>query len=131
MKVIHLAAGALMLGALALSGCGRKDHQDDAIDNVTNEVGNSVNMSGFDADNITTPESVPAPVENVTRAAPPPPTPSQDQQILEDAEASGMTARLPVVPGAGVPAMKNVTQAMSNISPAANAATAHDHPTVE
>ncbi|SCW74082.1 hypothetical protein SAMN02927924_02535 [Sphingobium faniae] len=88
MRQIALIA---LCGALALSACGKKTEEEAPLTNdlVAPPVENVI---------IEEPDSMPDVSQNVTNAAPPvapPPEISEDQQILDDAAATGMTSRLP------------------------------------
>ena len=84
MRIIALTA---LVGALALSACGKKDEAPVVNNMVEPPVENVI---------IEEPEApLPPPSENVTAPEPaPPPTVSELQQIQDDAAATGMTARL-------------------------------------
>ncbi|HUD92061.1 hypothetical protein [Sphingobium sp.] len=79
-----------LAGALALSACGKKEDEAPAATNnlVEPPVENVI---------VEEPEApLPEPQNNaVATPAAPPPTVSEQQQIQDDAEATGMTSRLP------------------------------------
>ncbi|MCJ8158920.1 hypothetical protein [Sphingomonas sp. LaA6.9] len=81
-----------LAGALALAGCGRSEPEPDEgnFDNAAIEA---------PAPDIEMPaENLATPPENVTNAVPPaapPPEFTEDEQMLDDADATGLTARLP------------------------------------
>jgi hypothetical protein len=82
---------AVLAGLLALSACGKKPHEE-PVD--TNEVVNE--PENVPAEEMNEPAPVPEanvakPMEN--RIAPP--EISEEQQMQDDAEATGMTSRLP------------------------------------
>ncbi|MCI4591156.1 hypothetical protein MOK15_13775 [Sphingobium sp. BYY-5] len=81
-----------LAGALALSACGKK-HEEEASPAATN------NLVEPPVENVTVDEPdapQPEPQNNaVATPAAPPPSVSERQQIQDDAEATGMTARLP------------------------------------
>ena len=77
-----------LAGALALSACGKKQEEAPVANNLTEPP----------VENVIVPEpEAPLPAPSNNAAAPeaaPPPTISEQQQIQDDAEATGMTARL-------------------------------------
>ncbi|MDX3908604.1 MAG: hypothetical protein QHC67_02170 [Sphingobium sp.] len=79
-----------LAGALALSACDRKPAEEPQPANNMMEVPQET----IPADEAEAPAAVP---NNTTPAAPPAPPPeiSEDQQMQDDADATGMTARLP------------------------------------
>lgn len=83
--------------ALALAGCAKS-----APENALDE-GNDLVEANVEApvENVAVPEPVNA--TNVVEPAAPPPTFSQDEQMRDDADATGLTSRLPdePVPGQG------------------------------
>ncbi len=87
MRKIALIA---LCGALALSACGKKTEEEAPATNnlVEPPVENVI---------IDEPDAPPAPAENVTNETKPAPPPevSEEQQMLDDAAAAGMTSRLP------------------------------------
>ncbi|EQB01368.1 ABC-type glycerol-3-phosphate transport system substrate-binding protein [Sphingobium wenxiniae] len=86
MRKIALIA---LAGALALSACGKKQEEAPAANNLVEPPVENVIIDE--------PDTVPEPSQNVTNTAPaaPPPAVSEDQQMLDDAAATGMTSRLP------------------------------------
>ena len=86
-------------GALALAACGKKE--EDAPAPVNNLVEPPVENVIVEEPEAPAPEP-----QNVAEPAPvaPPPSISEEQQILDDAEASGMTSRLPRDGEPGMPA---------------------------
>ena len=83
---------AVLAGALALSACGKKEKEQPEVE-ATNNLVSPPDDTVIDA-NMVEPA---APVEESNMAAPVPaaaPKISEDQQMLDDAAASGMTARL-------------------------------------
>lgn len=79
-----------LCGAIALSACGKKSQD---------EVPATNNLAEPPVENVIVdePDAAPEPANNaapVTPAAPPPDI-SEDQQMLDDAAATGMTSRLP------------------------------------
>lgn len=79
-----------LAGALALSACGKKD--EDTGPTTNNMVEPPVENVVIDEPDAALPE----PTNNVATPSPaPPPSVSEQQQILDDAEATGMTSRLP------------------------------------
>lgn len=76
-----------LAGALVLSACGKKKEEAPTNNLVEPPVENVI---------IEEPEApLPPPADNVTAPQPAPaPTISEQQQIQDDAEATGMTARL-------------------------------------
>ncbi|MDI1295249.1 MAG: hypothetical protein PSY12_05105 [bacterium] len=77
-----------LAGALALSACGKKpDEEGPATNNLVEPpVENII---------IDEPDAVPPPGNNVVATpAAPPPSVSEQQQIQDDADATGMTSRL-------------------------------------
>jgi hypothetical protein len=84
-------------GALALSACGKKEE--------TPEVEAANNLVAPPDENVIDANmAAPPPAEESNAATPaPPPQISEDQQILDDAAASGMTARLRQGGGDGEP----------------------------
>ena len=85
MRKIALAA---LAGALALSACGKKEDETPATNNLVEPPVENVIIEEPEA---------PLPPTNNAAQAPepaPPPSISEQQQIQDDAEATGMTARL-------------------------------------
>ncbi|MEJ7927864.1 hypothetical protein WG908_14000 [Sphingobium sp. AN641] len=82
----HIALFALA-GALALSACGKKEEEEAPMTNNLVEP-----PADLEPINEATPP--PPPAENVAIPAPPPQV-SEDQQTIDDADATGLTARLP------------------------------------
>jgi len=83
-----IAILTLAASALALSACGSKEPEAVEIENTEN-----IEMP----EDLTPTNETPAP-ENVTNEvapAAPPPAFSDDEQIRDDADATGLTARLP------------------------------------
>lgn len=78
-----------LAGALALSACGKKEPEAPPANNMVEPPVENVVVDEPDA-------PLPEPQNNAaaTPAAPAPKV-SEEQQILDDAEATGMTARLP------------------------------------
>lgn len=80
---------AVVVLALAIAGCARSEPEQNA----------AMEMNGIEAEplNEMLPAPPPLPVENVAEAEPEPkPDPVADAaQIQDDADASGMTARMP------------------------------------
>lgn len=84
-----------LVGALALSACGKKEEEAPAPNALTEPPVENVIVDEPDA-------SLPAPQnDSVATPAAPPPSVSEQQQIQDDAEATGMTARLPEGGGQG------------------------------
>ena len=84
MRKIALAA---LAGALALSACGKKEEQAPAANNMVEPPVENVIIEE--------PEAPLPPANNAVAPEPaPPPSISEQQQIQDDAEATGMTARL-------------------------------------
>ncbi len=81
-KIAFLA----LAGALALSACGKKAPEEEAP--MTN------NLVEPPVENIVEEPEAPPPSNNATAASAPAPAISDDQQMLDDADASGMTSRL-------------------------------------
>ncbi len=77
-----------LAGALALSACGRQEEEAPATNNLVEPPVENIIVEEPEA-----PEPEPA---NVTAPAPvaPPPSVSEEQQILDDAAATGMTSRI-------------------------------------
>lgn len=74
--------------ALALAACNRSEPEPPAIDNNVTELPEEVEPMN----------AAPPPAENVTNEvtpAAPPPTFSDDEQMRDDADATGLTSRLP------------------------------------
>ena len=89
---------AALSGALLLAACGQKEEEAPATNNLVEPPVENVIVEEPEA---------PAPEpQNVAEPAPvaPPPSISEEQQILDDAEASGMTSRLPRDGEPGMPA---------------------------
>jgi hypothetical protein len=80
-----------VLAAMALAACHDREPEQPAFDNEENaaEVPEPENVMPAPE-----PEAEPDNTQNVARAAPPPEI-SDEQQMLDDAAAVGMTARLP------------------------------------
>ena len=73
-------AFAALIGALALSACGKQE-EEAPVENVIIEEPDT---------------ALPMPSNNAVAPTPAaPPSVSEQQQILDDADATGMTARLP------------------------------------
>ncbi|WP_416462331.1 hypothetical protein [Sphingomonas sp. VDB2] len=83
-------AFAALAGALLLSACGKKEEDTPTVTN---------NLVEPPVENVIVPEPdapLPEPQDNaVATPAAPPPSVSEQQQIQDDAEATGMTSRLP------------------------------------
>lgn len=78
---------AALAGALALSACGKKEEEAPLVNNLVEPPIENVIIEE--------PEAPSAPGNNVAAPEPaPPPAISEQQQIQDDAEATGMTARL-------------------------------------
>lgn len=78
---------AALAGALALSACGKKEEEAPVVNNLVEPPIENVIVPE--------PEAPLPPSSNATaHEAAPPPTISEQQQIQDDAEATGMTARL-------------------------------------
>ncbi|ALR21650.1 MULTISPECIES: hypothetical protein [Sphingobium] len=86
---MHKIALIALSGALALSACGKKQEEAPATNNLVEPPIENVIIDE--------PDAAPEPSQNVTNTAPaaPPPEVSEDQQMLDDAAATGMTSRLP------------------------------------
>ncbi|HKY80124.1 MAG TPA: hypothetical protein VJM09_01465 [Sphingobium sp.] len=79
-------AFAALAGALALSACGKKEEEAPVVNNLVEPPVENVIIEEPEA---------PLPSNNASAPQPaPPPTISERQQIQDDAEATGMTARL-------------------------------------
>jgi len=90
-------AFAALIGALALSACGKKEEEAPVVNNLVEPPVENVIIDEPDA-------PLP-PSNNVAEPAPvAPPSVSEQQQILDDADATGMTARLPDMRDGGQPA---------------------------
>lgn len=87
MRFVALLA---LTGALALAACGKKEEDAPAaINNLVEPPVENVIVEEPEA-------PLPEPQNNaVATPAAPPPSVSEQQQILDDAEATGMTSRLP------------------------------------
>jgi hypothetical protein len=84
MRIIALAA---LAGALALSACDKKEDEAPVVNNLVEPPVENVIVEE--------PEAPLPPSENATAPQPAaPPSISEQQQIQDDAEATGMTARL-------------------------------------
>lgn len=80
---------AVLAGALALSACGKKQEEQPEVE-ATNNLVAPPDDTVIDAN-----VAEPAPVEVHNNAAPlAPPEISENEQMLDDAAASGMTTRL-------------------------------------
>ncbi|HAF43081.1 MAG TPA: hypothetical protein DCG90_15180 [Sphingobium sp.] len=78
-----------LAGALTLAACGRQEEEAPATNNLVEPPVENVIIEEPEA-------PLPEPQNNaVATPAAPPPTVSEEQQILDDAEATGMTSRLP------------------------------------
>ncbi|MEA3388368.1 hypothetical protein [Sphingobium sp. CCH11-B1] len=78
-----------LAGALALSACGKKAEEAPATNNMVEPPVENVIIDEPDA-------PIAEPQNNAAATPPaPPPSVSEQQQIQDDAEATGMTARLP------------------------------------
>ncbi len=77
-----------LAGALALSACGKKEEEAPVTNNLTEPPVENVVVDEPEA-------PLPEPQNNAVATPPaPPPKISEEQQIQDDAEASGMTSRL-------------------------------------
>lgn len=78
-----------LAGALALAACGKKEEEAPVTNNLVEPPVENVIIEEPEA-------PLPDPQNNaVATPAAPPPSISEQQQILDDAEATGMTSRLP------------------------------------
>ncbi|MDT8757431.1 hypothetical protein MZO42_01850 [Sphingomonas psychrotolerans] len=95
MKLKRFAMLGTVAGALALSACGGKDEADAPVANAGSMTPIDVQN---DAVNTTVPTEAPAAprIDNATTEAAPETAPalSQDEQTQDDADATGMTARV-------------------------------------
>jgi hypothetical protein len=92
MRKIALAA---LAGAFALSACGKQEEEAPATNNMVEPPVENVIIEEPEA-------PLPPPSNNSAAPEPaPPPTISELQQIQDDAEATGMTARLDSQPSEG------------------------------
>ncbi len=82
---------ALFVGLLALSACGKKPEEAPVSNNDVVEEPQNVPVEDLDAGPPPAEDNSVKPVEN--RVAPP--EISEEQQMQDDAEATGMTSRLP------------------------------------
>lgn len=74
-------------GALFLSACGKKEDEAPVVNNLVEPPVENVIVDE--------PDAIPAPSNNAVATPPaPPPSISEQQQIQDDAEATGMTSRL-------------------------------------
>ena len=82
-----------MAGLMTLAACHGKDEGPPPADNDIIELDNNETQPP-EAPPVIEPE---APTNNVAepKAPPPPPKVSEDQQMLDDADATGLTSRLP------------------------------------
>lgn len=77
-----------LAGALVLSACGKKEEEAPATNNMVEPPVENVVVDEPDA-------PMPEPQNNAIATPPaPPPKISEEQQIQDDAEATGMTSRL-------------------------------------
>jgi len=82
-------AFAALIGALALSACGKKEEEAPVVNNLVEPPVENVIIEEPDT-------ALPMPSNNAVAPTPAaPPSVSEQQQILDDADAIGMTARLP------------------------------------
>lgn len=82
-------AFAALIGALALSACGKKEEDAPVVNNLVEPPVENVIIEEPDT-------ALPMPSNNAVAPTPAaPPSVSEQQQILDDADATGMTARLP------------------------------------
>ena len=90
--------------ALSLSACGKKEEpiRDVVDDNMVTEVpvDDAMPLNSVDA------APAPTPTLNVTNSVAPPPAFTDSQQMRDDADATGLTSRLPT----DEPAVANETQ---------------------
>jgi type IV secretory pathway VirB10-like protein len=78
-----------LVGALALSACGKKEEDTPVTNNLVEPPVENVIVEEPEA-------PLPEPQNNaVATPVAPPPSVSEQQQIQDDAEATGMTSRLP------------------------------------
>ncbi|UZW53710.1 hypothetical protein NUH86_09070 [Sphingobium sp. JS3065] len=75
-----------LAGALALAACGKKEEEAPVTNNLVEPPVENVIVDE--------PEATPEPSNNAAPAPAPAPTISEQQQIEDDAAATGMTARL-------------------------------------
>jgi hypothetical protein len=97
----------VLVATLALAACGSKTEETatDLREDIVTEMPEEGNVVVNIADSA--PPPLPAPV-NVTEAAAPPPAFTDSQQMRDDADATGLTSRLPTDGGSGAGA--NETQ---------------------
>lgn len=82
---------ALFAGVLALGACGKKPQEEPVENNVIVEEPEDVPVENFT-------DAPPPPVTNIVKPVEnrvAPPEISEEQQMQDDAEATGMTSRLP------------------------------------
>ncbi|CCW19737.1 hypothetical protein EBBID32_41070 [Sphingobium indicum BiD32] len=77
-----------LAGALALSACGKKEEEPTATNNLVEPPVENIIIEEPDA-------VLPPPSNNAVATPAAPPSISEQQQIQDDADATGMTARLP------------------------------------
>jgi hypothetical protein len=92
MKIKRIALLAPVIGGLALAACGGKDKAEAPTSNVEN-------MTPIEVENTATTVPTEAPaaprIDNAnTESAPAQPSLSSDEQTRDDADATGMTARV-------------------------------------
>jgi hypothetical protein len=95
-KLIRTAAILTLAGALGLSACNRTSEKTDAVEpeNMITElpIENATTLNSTEA---TSPAPEPDNATNTASVAPPPAFSDKDQ-IRDDADATGLTSRLPV-----------------------------------
>lgn len=98
---IPTRAGLVLAATLALAACGSKTEETatDLRENIVTEMPDEGNVVTNIADSAPTPP----PAVNETTPVAPPPAFTDSQQMRDDADATGLTSRLPTdeVPGAG------------------------------
>ncbi len=90
--LLSLAAAGLLLPALA--GCSRSEPEDQPVAAMENDEGVTETVPESEAPPMVN-EVETAPAMNMAEEAPPPPPArTADQQMMDDASATGMTARV-------------------------------------
>lgn len=91
-KTLTIAAALLTLG---LGACSRSNDEPRPVEeNDMQAIDLSEPVPGETPEPSPTPTPSPTPETNLADAAPPPVPPAPDEQMLDDASATGMTARV-------------------------------------
>jgi protein-disulfide isomerase len=93
MRNLTRTASLLALAALSLSACGKKEEE--VTENIQENIVTEVPIDEAIPANVDdAPPPAPAPL-NVTNTVAPPPAFTDKEQMRDDADATGLTSRLP------------------------------------